>query len=785
MTKYKRWILLLTALTVFVVHVESLRATSLIHAGKFSKLLNTTTSTTTTEESPPADKLREILDEVPDDELTIEVNGTKIALTGIPQIDYVWDPNLPRELNGFNLSSYPFLDSMPAEEDIGFDCEDKINGFYASIKFGCQLYHHCLYGVRSDFICANFTAFDQKTFICHFASEVDCKNSYKYWSRNDDLYKATTEKSTTPGSGLVPLIDRNLYKRPAPGSSPLGGASRDSSATQSKDSPNLGAANNNQPPLRSAINNNDDFPAPVGARPPSNRPLRRPYRRRRPQIDYYYYDDDYEDDFYDDRGRRRQQRPRNRRPIYDDYDNRRPYDDRDNRKPNNDDFDDYEYDRRPYRNRNRSESRRNGDDRRRQEDRRFDDRRRPYNKDDRKPIDDRRRPDDERRFYDDRRTSDDRRQTDDRKRYDEEKGQSEDRKYGRRKNHDDTLEEKRKERAPEPRQEALAKKQFVEETPGDERIVKPIGSIFDRPRPSPKISRPVPLSEKNKYLYKSPEKSTLAEDDNRKDEEYYEEEYDDLPSSSAATNNFRINRYKNPYDKPVIDQSLTKNVAQFGDELSTSQYSATRKPLPALSIEKKFANKQTIFDPTTTETTLSTATQSNSYLQRFFGRTTNEQIEPENIEDQRAVVRVVKRPFLPSRGGNPFKGRGLQPVGQISQQQTSDQVKNNHYNQKQPFLINSNDREGAQKTTLDDIYNEEYDVEINDALNPMLKPLTSSRGISGFSFSSLPNDERDGYKSQSRHSIQRAEAPETSSTTTTTEVPIYDEYDDDVEYEYK
>jgi hypothetical protein len=30
----------------------------------------------------------------------VDANGTKITLTGIPQIDYVWDPNLPRELNG-------------------------------------------------------------------------------------------------------------------------------------------------------------------------------------------------------------------------------------------------------------------------------------------------------------------------------------------------------------------------------------------------------------------------------------------------------------------------------------------------------------------------------------------------------------------------------------------------------------------------------------------------------------------------------------------------------------
>lgn len=60
-------------------------------------------------------------------------------MTGIPQIDYIWDPNLPRELNGYNLSSYPFLNSVPSEEDVGFRCEGLHDGFYASIKFSCQV----------------------------------------------------------------------------------------------------------------------------------------------------------------------------------------------------------------------------------------------------------------------------------------------------------------------------------------------------------------------------------------------------------------------------------------------------------------------------------------------------------------------------------------------------------------------------------------------------------------------------------------------------------------------
>lgn len=70
----------------------------------------------------------------------IELNvttTTKPTLTGIPQIDYVHDPNLPRELNGYNLTDYPFLNSVP--EEIDFKCDGLHDGFYASVPHKCQV----------------------------------------------------------------------------------------------------------------------------------------------------------------------------------------------------------------------------------------------------------------------------------------------------------------------------------------------------------------------------------------------------------------------------------------------------------------------------------------------------------------------------------------------------------------------------------------------------------------------------------------------------------------------
>lgn len=63
--------------------------------------------------------------------------ATKPPLTGIPQIDYIYDPNLPFELKNYNLSDYPFYDRVP--EEINFKCDGLHDGFYASVPHKCQV----------------------------------------------------------------------------------------------------------------------------------------------------------------------------------------------------------------------------------------------------------------------------------------------------------------------------------------------------------------------------------------------------------------------------------------------------------------------------------------------------------------------------------------------------------------------------------------------------------------------------------------------------------------------
>ncbi|XP_058466416.1 zinc finger CCCH domain-containing protein 18 [Malaya genurostris] len=779
MKKIRRWQLVFAVIIALMVRVDGLKATSLIFGRGPATSSTSTTSTTpaATSTSTSTTTTTEEASEEEESDDQGEVAATKAPLTGIPQVDYVWDPNLPRELGGYNLSTYPFLDSVPAEEDIGFTCDPKLHdGFYASIKYNCQLYHHCIHGIRYDFLCANYTAFDQKTFICHFASEVDCKNSPKYWFRNEPLYKATT--TTT--------------QKPAP--------------------------------------TTPTTPAPTAV-PSRQKPLRKPVRRRRPQVDYYYEDEEYDDDYYEERPRRRKNRPRNRRPTYDDeYEDderfdRRPadrYRERDRDPPvEEDDYDD----RRPYRpkNRNRNNDRRNEDEDRRYgyDDRRRDRDRRPIEDDRRRPLDEDRRlameeekrstpnerrrrpiPADERRVSDRRPIADEYRPVnEDRRSFaeDDRRKIPEERAGGRRPYNEDRRLEYEEEdedfnsRRPEKRQKPL----------NDVVTVKPSGStIYDRPRAAPKINRPVPLNEKNKYSYTNPEApkkkpTTTTASSNEPEPEYYDE-YEDEPKKPEPVVDMPKtvdpgNRGTYTY-KEDKRQSASSDVVYY-DDVIVPKESLPQKPIPGNvkkpdGIERintrdnseltnryneKIRSPQRVSKPEFEDEPPRNskpeyvddepAERSKSRPQSVFNNFKNKK-PPISLENRkpapvqsnrdleavnkspevsRPILRATKRPFLPSRGGNPYAARGLQPVGvakQVASQPQRPAPTSNDAERPAPFRIDvdssppssiqldmrtSTTRPNEERVkTLDQLYDEEFDVTLNDALNPTLKPLTRS-----------------------------------------------------------
>ena len=105
-------------------------------------------------------------------------------------IDYHADPNFPYELKGADLTDYPFYISIPETD---FNCKGRHDGYYANIDLKCQVYHHCAIGhQRYDFLCPNYTLFDQTTFTCRFVNTVDCDASENHYKRNNELYVEST-----------------------------------------------------------------------------------------------------------------------------------------------------------------------------------------------------------------------------------------------------------------------------------------------------------------------------------------------------------------------------------------------------------------------------------------------------------------------------------------------------------------------------------------------------------------------------------------------------------------
>ncbi|EDW76715.2 uncharacterized protein Dwil_GK19847 [Drosophila willistoni] len=814
MKRAKHWLLFIPAAVLLLSLLASTDAAlpfkkvsiAKTPASTTSKTTTTTTETSETQETAASadDEEQQVppsgdaTDNAKEDNVTISKNS---KLTGIPQIDYIWDPNLPRELRGYNLSSYPFLSTVPPQDEIHFKCEGLHDGFYASIEYKCQIYHHCVYGIRHDFLCANFTAFDQRTFICHFASDVDCEGSQKYWNRNDELYMATTTTSTSTSTTEPPPTQPHRRRGP-------------------------------QRPQR-----------------------RRPYDHRRP-IDDYYYDEEeeqqqYEDDYYEERFNRRQKtkRQRHRKPIKEvDYD---------------DEYDDEKPAAAPpppppRRNRNRY---RDEDEDPLDED--YDDRRGGIRR--RKPatagrkISARKPQAEGRRSFNEDRTSLLNRRRSNEKRLgggttpsslssaalddldDYEKPYA-----------DVDQEEAAEEQTPQKIKTSTAKSLTEFITPK-----AAAASVYARPRAPPRIARPVPINEKKKYSYpvqKTNTATTTPKSD--LDDDYYQQEAqqegaaDDeyeqpLPvrSTLAPSRRRPAGPTRNPLRKPVTEKKVALEEDYYEEPPTTRRkqqqqqarpQARTRAPPPSSAADVDFLDeedppirgqrvrakpaprksiprpRQPIVeaedihadDKDEAEAPPSQRPRVNVLARR---KQTRQRIEPqEPVKEQQqqeeqqsqhddqepaeelepvkpslrpSAVRVVKRPFLPSRGGSPYLPRGLQPVGVALKPSSSPappttqstpidmgstisgvrllehgapllRSQNNNNNdddidvrRKQapplsrttlpprsalpPATPKRNQEPQRPKLNLDELYENDYDVTLNDALDPTLKPLST------------------------------------------------------------
>lgn len=154
------------------------------------RVIITTTTTTTPKPNrdylPPEEPNREGLlleaDFQDDDKKGEEQNGEFV--------DPLDDPtkwNLRDSIPGEPGQDYPTLREIPTTD---FSCEGRVDGYYADVQTGCQVFHVCSsLAPKSSFLCNNGSIFNQERFTCDWWNKVDCPNSEVNFAKNNDIGK--------------------------------------------------------------------------------------------------------------------------------------------------------------------------------------------------------------------------------------------------------------------------------------------------------------------------------------------------------------------------------------------------------------------------------------------------------------------------------------------------------------------------------------------------------------------------------------------------------------------
>jgi len=106
------------------------------------------------------------------------------ALLGLAAVVAVSTHVVKRQI----AENFPTYNAVP--DDVGFNCEGQLPGYYADVDFQCQVWHWCTpQNVMYSFLCPNQTVFNQQYRVCDWWYNVDCPSSTSLYANNDELYK--------------------------------------------------------------------------------------------------------------------------------------------------------------------------------------------------------------------------------------------------------------------------------------------------------------------------------------------------------------------------------------------------------------------------------------------------------------------------------------------------------------------------------------------------------------------------------------------------------------------